>query len=54
MSEMSNTKVSNDGVNEARVYNEVLSPGWCPVVRTGPVVIKLLSEKSGRHKIIFV
>ena len=37
MSEMSNTNVSNNGVNEAEVYNEGLSPGRYPVVRTrGP------------------
>ena len=37
MSEMSNTNVSNNGVNEARVYNESLSLGRCPLVRTrGP------------------
>ena len=37
MSEMSNTNVSNNGVNEAGVYNESLSPGRCPMVRTrGP------------------
>ena len=37
MSEMSNTNVSNNDVNEAGVYNEVLSPGKCSVVRTrGP------------------
>ena len=34
---MSNTNVSNNSVNEAGVYNEGLSPGRCPVVRThGP------------------
>ena len=34
---MSNTNVSNNGVNEAGVYNEGLSPGRCPLVRTrGP------------------
>ena len=34
---MSNTNVSNNGVNEAGVYNESLSPGRCHVVRThGP------------------
>ena len=34
---MSNTNVSYNGVNEAGVYNECLSPGSCPVVRTrGP------------------
>ena len=37
MSEMSITNVSNYGMNEAGVYNESLSPGRCPVVRTrGP------------------
>ena len=37
MSEMSNTNVSNNGMNEAGVYNEGLSPGRCSVVRThGP------------------
>ena len=37
MSEMSNTNVSNNDVNEAGVYNEGLSPGRCPVDRTrGP------------------
>ena len=34
MSEISNTNVSNDGVNEAGVYNKGLSPDRCPVVRT--------------------
>ena len=33
MSEMSNTNVSNNGVNEAGVYNESLSPGRCHMVR---------------------
>ena len=52
---MSNTNVSNNSVCEAGVYNEGLPPGSCPVVKTrGPGVIKLLSEKSGRHKKIFV
>ena len=52
---MSNTNVSNNSVNETGVYTEGLSPGSCPVVKTrGPGVIKLLSEKSGRHKKIFV
>ena len=38
---MSNTTVSNNGVNEAGVYIECFSYGRCPVVRTrGP----------GRHK----
>ena len=37
MSEMSIINVSNNGVNKAGVYNESLSPGSCPVVRTrGP------------------
>ena len=37
MSDTSNTNVSNDGMNEAGVYNESLSPGRCPVVGTrGP------------------
>ena len=40
MSEMSNINVSNNGVNEAGVYNEGLS--W--LGRAGPVIIKLLSE----------
>ena len=30
---MSNTNVSNNGVNNAGVYIEGLSPGRCPVVR---------------------
>ena len=34
MSEMFNTNVSNNNVNEAGMYNEGLSPGRCPVVRT--------------------
>ena len=46
---MFNTKVPNNGVNEAGVYIEGLSPGRCR-----PVVIKLLSKKSGRLKIAFV
>ena len=34
---MSNTNVSNNGMNEAGVYNQGLLPGRCPVVRThGP------------------
>ena len=37
MSETSSTNVSNDGMNEAGVNNESLSPGRCPVVGTrGP------------------
>ena len=37
MSEMSITNVPNNGVNETGVYNESLSPGRCPVVKTcGP------------------
>ena len=37
MSEMSNTNVSNNGVNETGVYNESLSPSRCHMVRThGP------------------
>ena len=41
MSELSITNVSNNGVNEAGVYNESFSPGKCPVVRT---------RGSGRHQ----
>ena len=52
MSEMSNTNVSNNDVNEAGVYTEGLLPSRCPVVRT--VVIKLLYEKGGRYRIILV
>ena len=34
---MSNTNVFNNGVNEAGVYNQSLSPDRCPVVRArGP------------------
>ena len=33
MSEISNTNVSNNGVNEAGVYNESLSPGRQATVR---------------------
>ena len=37
MSEMSNTNVSNNDMNEVEVCSEGLSPGRCPVVRTrGP------------------
>ena len=32
MSEMSSTNVSNNDVNEARVYNESLSSSRCPMV----------------------
>ena len=28
------SNISNNGVNEAGVYNESLSPGRCPMVRT--------------------
>ena len=38
---MPNTNVSNNGVNEAGVYNEGLSPGRCPVVRM---------RRPGRHQ----
>ena len=41
MSQISNTNVSNNGVNEVRVYNEGLSLGRCLVVRT---------PGSGRHQ----
>ena len=52
---MSNTNISNNSVNETGVYTEGLSPGSCLVVKTrGSGVIKLLSEKSGRQKKIFV
>ena len=52
---MFSTDVSNNGVNEAGVYNEGLSSSRFPVVeRTGLVVIKVLSKKSGRHKITSV
>ena len=34
MSEMSIANVSNNGVNEAGVYNESLSDSRCPMVRT--------------------
>ena len=34
MSQMSNTNVSKNGLNEAGVYNEGLLPGRCPMVRT--------------------
>ena len=39
---MSNTNVSNNGVNEAGVYIEGLSPGRCHVVRT---------RRSSRHQV---
>lgn len=34
MSEISNTNVSNNGLNKALVCNKGLSPSICPVVRT--------------------
>ena len=55
MSETSITNISNNGLNEAGVYNESLLPAAVPWLGcAGPVVIKLLSEKRGRNKIIFV
>ena len=41
MSETSITNVSNNGVNEAGVYDEILLPARCPVVRM---------RWSGRHQ----
>ena len=52
MNEISNENVSNNGVNEAGVYNEVLAPDRCSAVRT--CFKKLLSKKGGRYKIMFV
>ena len=48
MSEMSNTNVSNNGMNEAGMYNEGLLPDRYLAVRSvDTVAIKLQSEKSG-------
>ena len=48
MSEMSNRNVSNNGMNEAGMYNEDLLPDRYLVIRSvDPVVIKLQSKKSG-------
>ena len=41
MSDMSNTDISNNGVNEAGVYNEALAPSRCRGLgRAGPIIIK--------------
>ena len=53
MSEMSNRNVSNNGMNEAGVYKEGLSPGRCPVVMTrGPGCHQATARKKSRqHKL---
>ena len=52
---MSTANVSNDGVNEAGVFNEGFSPGsFLVVCMRRHCRDQATVQKNGRHKVIFV